>query len=671
MLQSSVLLNGFVALADFDEALLLQTHATRKINPVPEDDLLKRMNMSNPGEMSLLVADYAATAVKDGVHLDDSTKQALQAIKTSLTDESQKYISDAHDGDQSLLNGQATGLNDCDSTYATSVAQDTTSTSAVTGKGKDHKTCREALEVIDSDKTTKCQQLTNFIGGVSACPSVPGRDGMAAFFQSVSGIAAAQNTWQGLETACKDAEDARVKKDDECDLAQEEYESGFCTLRLQLHETCATYKACFTSGLVAFGETVANVEANEESRKLEWIAIEKIKCYINVLISDGENDERQTALEACKVLSPQTSDLDIFYPPVPDEKVCDLSAVASPPCSPEFETGYEGLLDLRTCVPCNELPPHLANPVSPGVSELKNLALGQPSSMGPGMWTVFESKYCNDGSTRDDPYPLVPCVYDQNGETTQTGHCQSVCHTGSGLNAWWQVDLKQPSLVETVRVVNAWAHCCKDRIIPFHMMLLDSAGVVLNQKQFTAVQDEFVWEGANTGNVKSVKIQLDGSNYLHMAEVFVMGREAGVVPAPPVPVVPAIPTDGTCPPFTDDLIAAADWRFGGTTGNGLDCNAVCEKIGKVCNERSQDLQTLMCSTEAFVALWNHAHPNAATHPTCNANSGNCRSYPGTPFAQYGQNCYFFCPNDMASGARSACSGNSYSHHDVLCACQDA
>ena len=77
------------------ETLLLQTHATRKTT-VPEGELLKIMNLTNPGDMSLMVADYAATSVKDGVHLDDSTKDALGAMKTSLADESQKYITDAH-----------------------------------------------------------------------------------------------------------------------------------------------------------------------------------------------------------------------------------------------------------------------------------------------------------------------------------------------------------------------------------------------------------------------------------------------------------------------------------------------------------------------------------------------------------------------------------------------
>jgi len=667
MLQTSVIaMHGLIALAESDETLLLQTHATRKTT-VPEGDLLKIMNVSNPGEMSLLVANYAATAVKDGVHLDDSTKDALGAMKTSLTDESQKYITDAHEGDQSLLNTQATGLHGCDSTYSSSTAEDVISTTAVTGKGQTHKTCRDDLKVKDTEQTTACQLLTDFIDSVSGCPGVPGRDGMGGFFASVSGIAASKTTWELRETACKDAEDDRVAKDDICDTVQEEYETGFCTLRLQLHETCAAYTTCFTTGIVVFGETVSSVENNEGSRKIEWTAIEKIKCYIDVLMSDDDNDARQTALEACKVLSPDTSHLDIIYPTAPDEKVCDLSAVEDAPCSPEFEEGYAGFIDLRTCVPCAELPPHLTNP---GVSgDLKNLALGQPTSMGPGMWSTFESKYCNDGSTRDDTGGLVPCTYDENGETTQGGSCQSVCHTGHGANAWWQVELQQPSLVETVRVINAWTHCCKDRIIPFHMILLDVAGVKVAEKQFTEIQDEFVWEGANAGNVKSVKIRLDGSNYLHMAEVFVMGREGGAVPALPVPVVPAIPTDGTCPPFTNDLIAAADWHFGGTTGHGHDCTAVCAKFGKVCNDKSRDLQTLMCSTEAFTALWQHAHPNAATHPSCNMAESHCRAYAGTPFAQYGQNCYFFCPNSMATGERSTCDGNAYGHHDVLCACQ--
>jgi len=680
---------ALIAWAESDETLLLQTHATRKNDPAEQalsesvteshkikkdtkNDFLKNMNVSNPAEMSLLVADYAASAVKDGVRLDDATKAALTAMKQSLESESQVYMTNAHTTDQDLLTAQAAAVNGCDSTYTQSGSEDAELLATVTSRGAAHTTCRGEQDGLLVDRTTKCDALTTFIAGVSACPSVPGRDGMGAFFSSVGGIWAQQQTWQTRENECKAAEDDFTAKDGECDTTQEEYETNFCTLRVQMHETCAAYTTCYTQAIGALGETTSSVEQNEGARKIEWTAIEKIKCYIDVLISDSENEDRQTALGACKDLEPVTSHLDITYPTVSDEQTCDLAPVAAPPCSPEFEAGYAAFNAdfLRTCVPCAELPAHLQHPG--GVSELQNLALGRPTSMGPGMWSSFESKYCADGSTRDDQPPLTPCTYDANGETTQSGSCQSVCHTGSGPNAWWEVGLAEPSLVESVQVVNAWAHCCKDRIIPFHIYLLDGAGGTIASKQFTQVQDEFVWEAANTANVQKVKVMLDGSNYLHMAEVFVMGRTAvAAPPAPAPPVIPPLPADGTCPPFNADIIEAADWKFGGTTGNGHTCNDVCAQFGKVCNEQSETLQTLICSTEAFTALWQHAHPNAAGNPSCNMAHSNCRSYAGTPFAQYGANCYYFCPHDIPGGTRSVCNGNNYGHHDVLCACQEA
>ena len=54
---------------------------------------------------------------------------------------------------------------------------------------------------------------------------------MGGCFASVSGIVAEHTTWEIHETACKNAEDDRVAKDDACDILQGEYESVFCTLR--------------------------------------------------------------------------------------------------------------------------------------------------------------------------------------------------------------------------------------------------------------------------------------------------------------------------------------------------------------------------------------------------------------------------------------------------------
>jgi len=183
----------------------------------------------------------------------------------------------------------------------------------------------------------------------------------------------------------------------------------------------------------------------------------------------------------------------------------------------------------------------LALQVAANASTAANLAFQCPTEQSPTMWHTFESKYCVDGSLRDEgPFNAQSCT-----TPDYAGTCQSVCHTAYGANAWFEVTLAGAATIEEVRVVNAWAHCCKGRIDPFYMRLLDSAGSEISSQRFTGTLDEYVWSGIGVSGVSKVKIQLDKTDYLHMAEVFVHGTGVNPCGGPPTPA-PAPPA----PPMT-------------------------------------------------------------------------------------------------------------------------
>jgi hypothetical protein len=159
-----------------------------------------------------------------------------------------------------------------------------------------------------------------------------------------------------------------------------------------------------------------------------------------------------------------------------------------------------------------------------------NIALECPSTQGPGQWSSFSANYCQDGSTRDDSGGLTPCLTEGQG-----GSCQSVCHTGHGANPWYEVTLSGAATIDEVKVVNAWTHCCKSRIDPFYMRLLDSADTEISSQRFSGTQDEYVWSAIGVSGVSKVKIEVDKTSYLHMAELFVYGYGVNACGGPPTP----------------------------------------------------------------------------------------------------------------------------------------
>jgi len=96
----------------------------------------------------------------------------------------------------------------------------------------------------------------------------------------------------------------------------------------------------------------------------------------------------------------------------------------------------------------------------------------------------------------------------------------SVSHTSSQSGASWTVDLGESHPVRHVVLYNR-TDCCSDRLSNFKVVLMDDSNNVIATKTYagTAGTAPLKFEfGANPWGQK-IKIQLNGTNYLHLAEV--------------------------------------------------------------------------------------------------------------------------------------------------------
>lgn len=338
-----------VAEADADDKGTLAAEKIRAIADTKDEQ-----------QASLLVEDLAESAVEGKVEIDDGAKAALMAMKTTL-ENSQELIKAAHNTDQTLRQTHADKAAECLTNYDNAKNEDAALAVSTEQKHTSHESCRERLAIEDADMVTKCEDLASFINNVNPPCSSPGREGMGDFWSGLKSYHDSNfPTWQVKEEACKTAEEKRAATDAECDGLQRDFETGFCSLRLEMTTTCSEYAGCHNLAVDEFNDVMAATAQAETSRKIEWVAIEKIKCYIDVLVSDGSNEERQAALTACKDLDPDTSHLDLTTPIIPDPIACDLSSVAVYPCIDGFEnTRYAGMMDLTDCQSCPPLPNHL------------------------------------------------------------------------------------------------------------------------------------------------------------------------------------------------------------------------------------------------------------------------------------------------------------------------
>merc|ERR1719171_85974 len=189
-----------------------------------------------------------------------------------------------------------------------------------------------------------------------------------------------QGQWQQLKEACDKAR-AYYKEIclDECMVKQRQFETAFCSYRQGLHATCREYQGCHVLNEEQFYDLVKTVLYNADSRKIDWKAIHKIECYINVLISTESNEIRAKDLLNCEAGNLNTIETiltgfnetnylslivpeinvscwDLDVPQFIDFKECDMSSVAQHPCTENWMSRYEGLIAPASCTECAPIP---------------------------------------------------------------------------------------------------------------------------------------------------------------------------------------------------------------------------------------------------------------------------------------------------------------------------
>jgi hypothetical protein len=126
-----------------------------------------------------------------------------------------------------------------------------------------------------------------------------------------------------------------------------------------------------------------------------------------------------------------------------------------------------------------------------------NLALGKPATQ----------------SSTIEPQEDASRAVDGNTDGTYYG--QSITHTQYDYQAWWQVDLQSTRAIGNIVLFNR-TDCCSDRLSNFTLMVSD--GVTSSSFPYPGIAPPQVTFAVNR-TARYVKVQLNGTNYLTLAEV--------------------------------------------------------------------------------------------------------------------------------------------------------
>ncbi|MCH1507135.1 MAG: FG-GAP-like repeat-containing protein [Verrucomicrobiales bacterium] len=155
-------------------------------------------------------------------------------------------------------------------------------------------------------------------------------------------------------------------------------------------------------------------------------------------------------------------------------------------------------------------------------TDLVNLAVlpGASATQSSVYGTVFEADLARDGNTDGDW---------RNG---------SVSHTELDVDAWWDLDLGTVRAIDHLLLWNR-NDCCGDRLVPYHVFVSEEPFVssdvteVSGQpgvSKFTYNEVPLPTQRIDVNrNVRYVRVQLSGVNYLSLAEVEVYGSRGGTL----------------------------------------------------------------------------------------------------------------------------------------------
>ena len=179
---------------------------------------------------------------------------------------------------------------------------------------------------------------------------------------------------------------------------------------------------------------------------------------------------------------------------------------------------------------------------SAAISVTVNTTTSNPSPV-----LLSQNKVASQSSTRSVFGVTALPSFAVDGSTNGAFLSQSLSHTNSEPQPWWQVDLAQSASISQVRIYNR-TDCCSARLANFYVFVspTDMTGKTLAQLVAdTTVTKQLVasFNGANNitlnfanPQARYVRIQLVGTNSLEMAEVQVFGA-FGTPPANTAPTV--------------------------------------------------------------------------------------------------------------------------------------
>lgn len=492
-----MMLLGLCAL--FGASLAMRPELIKATELIQQGELLRNLStaMSN-GLVDLHEVERASGELvrRQGnatAHMTDKEAQLIRDIIKIIRESIYSSMTSSHNEEQREVADALERVDFCNIGTSNDLAR-----TGVVGKLLDEtKNIQNAYQQIDAEEkaftATRDQKLSALNDHMSNAPRAPGSCSdlpqldiphWDVFFESNSYV-----TWfLGQQEAFKQKRDEH--KQAELDLAAKsdlktqvgaELSTEYCAFKLVLGTTCDTHDTCYETETMALDAIKERVKGTSEGRQRAFESGERAIAHLQFLLGAAESPDAGHV---------DSSRYQLSFADTPDKLACEIE-----------QPSWEDFLATA----CVEAP---GKPKEPNT---QNLLVGKPVRLSSGPWSHYEGAYATDNVTMCNGFGAL-------------GVC-GLAHTSHELNAFIQVDMEEERMLHRVTVWNGWDHCCRERINPFVVKLLDAKEEEVWKSDSLRMDPGIIHESmdievAPSKPVRFVRVQLDNhADYLHVAEI--------------------------------------------------------------------------------------------------------------------------------------------------------
>jgi hypothetical protein len=141
---------------------------------------------------------------------------------------------------------------------------------------------------------------------------------------------------------------------EQCDSYQSTFETSFCVYRTVLNYASQAASTCYEEKKASFESEEGAKKTLEEDFVHEYTAIQKILCYLKVLLEESDDTTKRNGNTMCEAMNIVTEPVELVYPECPYAYLIDMEPVAVYPGEARFEAEYyaDETLSYHDVTPC-------------------------------------------------------------------------------------------------------------------------------------------------------------------------------------------------------------------------------------------------------------------------------------------------------------------------------